>query len=210
MSLYPEHDQLSLDELIHCFEGPPSDGGDERTRTYYTEVAFHISAKGQSGIDFLKGKLDKVDTDRLIAALSGLAATRSSINLPCEVLARYLLDSRPHVVAEAIDALTAQRNKDIGEQVMALLHHPDPYVKGSVLRYLSQLCPEKAIAELLDALNDSHFIVRERAVDELGELSAAETIPFIRPLLNDPHPHVRQAARTAIDNLSEPTDPRTY
>jgi HEAT repeat protein len=106
--------------------------------------------------------------------------------------------------------LTAQRNKDIGEQVMALLHHPDPYVKGSVLRYLSQLCPEKAIAELLDALNDSHFIVRERAVDELGELSAAETIPFIRPLLNDPHPHVRQAARTAIDNLSEPTDPRTY
>ena len=75
------------------------------------------------------------------------------------------------------------------------------YVRGSVLRFMSEFYPERAVGLLIDALNDAHFIVRENAADELGELEAVEALPFLRAKLEDPHPDVRQAAETAIEML---------
>jgi HEAT repeat protein len=55
---------------------------------------------------------------------------------------------------------------------------------------------------LIHALSDQEFIVRENAIDELGELGQPEAIPYLQPLLNDEHPDVRQAAETAIEVLT--------
>ena len=54
---------------------------------------------------------------------------------------------------------------------------------------------------LYDALSSSHPIVRENAIDELDELDCKEALPRIRTLLDDPDKNVRQAAKTAIENL---------
>jgi hypothetical protein len=59
---------------------------------------------------------------------------------------------------------------------------------------------------LLTGLRDRHFAVRESAVDALDEteaLDAAQALEAIQPLLDDPHPDVRQAAETAVHNLSD-------
>lgn len=86
---------------------------------------------------------------------------------------------------------------------MALRNCPDPYVRGSVLRFISELYPESTSLLLIEVLQDPHYIVRESAIDKLDELDVVESIPYIRPLLADPHLDTRQAAATAMQNLEE-------
>jgi hypothetical protein len=44
-------------------------------------------------------------------------------------------------------------------------------------------------------------LVYENACNELDDLEAVEAMPALTPLLDDPHPHIQQAARTGLDNL---------
>jgi HEAT repeat protein len=67
---------------------------------------------------------------------------------------------------------------------------------------MSRLFSEEAKPILYAALHDERYIVRETAVDELDERCDAEAAPLIRPLLDDPHPDVRQAAETYFTNLA--------
>ena len=66
---------------------------------------------------------------------------------------------------------------------------------------MARLHPDRAQPLLIEALKDPHFIVRENAADELGELDVVTAIPDLRQLLADSHPDVRQAAQTAIEIL---------
>ncbi|MGB3692930.1 MAG: HEAT repeat domain-containing protein, partial [Spirulinaceae cyanobacterium] len=119
-----------------------------------------------------------------------------------QLLSQYLRDKRPIIVAEAIDGLTKQNETTAISEVSALLNSQSPYIRNSVLRYLSKLYPEQAFPLLKEALQDPDYLVRENAVDELGELDKPEAIAYLVPLTKDPHPDVRQAVETAIDMLS--------
>lgn len=206
MSFYSELDNLSLSELIARFHGAPLEG-EEYGYTYYSEVALLIRQSGSAGVEFLypKGMIwneaKQADTIKLRAIL--LALTQPRLEQPAlrDWLLSLLQDKRSIIVAEAIDSLTRQGEADTLEQVLPLLKHASPYVRGSVLRFMSEFYPERAVPLLIEGLNDAHFIVRENATDELGSLCAVEALPFLRAKLEDPHPHVRQAAETAIEML---------
>ena len=200
MSFYSELEHLSLSELIARFHGAPLEG-EEYAYTTYSEVALLIRESGSAGVEFLWKEAKKADTTRLRAIL--LALTQPPLEEPAikKWLLSLLQDKRPLIVAEAIDSLTRQAEADTLQQVLPLLKHASPYVTGSVLRFMSEFYPERAIPLLIEALNDAHFIVRENAADELGELEAVDALPFLRAKLEDPHPHVRQAAETAIEML---------
>ena len=165
------------------------------------KVARLIRESGSAGVEFLWNEAKKADTTRLRAIL--LALTQPPLEKPAikKLLLSLLQDKRQLIVAEAIDSLTRQAEADTLQQVLPLLKHASPYVRGSVLRFMSEFYPERAIPLLIEALNDAHFIVRENAADELGELEAVDALPFLRAKLEDPHPHVRQAAETAIEML---------
>ncbi|MGI8552764.1 MAG: restriction endonuclease [Dehalococcoidia bacterium] len=79
--------------------------------------------------------------------------------------------------------------------------HSSPFVRGSVLRFLSYVEPQSVLGPLLDALSDPAYVVRENAIDELDNLGVVESAGRIRTLLNDPEPDVREAAKEAIANL---------
>lgn len=201
MSYYPELDRFSLKELIDCFQKPPLDEKDEPL-LYYPEVALLIRKQGEEGIAFLQKEIkEEAEEARLVGIL--FALTEARLNDPAlrDLLLSYLQDSRPKVVAEAVDGLCRLSEKDYIDRVLALLEHPSPYVKGSVLRFMARLYPDRALPLLIEALKDPHFIVRENAADELGELEVVAAIPYLRPLLADSHPDVRQAAQTAIEIL---------
>jgi HEAT repeat protein len=102
---------------------------------------------------------------------------------------------------DAIDGLEYLGDREAHDQVVALRDHVSPYVRGAVLRYLSRLFLDEARPYLRAALHDPHFVVRESAIDEIDELDVIEMLDDIRPFLNDSHPDVRQAARTAIENF---------
>ncbi len=208
MGFYPGLDNLGLKELIDCFSGPPLDGPEYAT-AYYQEVALLIAQQGADGAAYLLGVLEdfNLDTDRLRSALMALTQLQPE-HLPTErqtlrqLLSRYLYDQRPLIIAEAVDGLWRQNIKDARDAVLRLQAHPSPYVRGSVLRYISRLFPSEAVPLLVDALRDDSSIMRENAVDELDWLGAADALSALRPLTGDPDPQVRQAAETAVANLS--------
>lgn len=170
---------------------------------YYQEVANLIGAQGEAGIAFLRREIEKADAARLRGILFALTEARLDNPEFRDLLHSYLQDERPMIVMEAVDSLRMLGDKDSVEQVLALLQHPSPYVRGNVLRYMRCLYPNKALPLLIEALKDPNYIVREIAADELGELYEVEAIPYLRPLLDDSEADVRQAAQTAIEMLEE-------
>jgi hypothetical protein len=213
MSIFPELDNLNLEQLAVCFRNvPPSEEGYEASYLY--EVAFRIRQQGQPGNSFLWDELGNAGETELRALLSALtipSGVERGIHPLEPVMASrleqklilYLSDKRASVVAESIRSLTSLKQTTVLERVLPLETHQSPYVRSSVLDYLIKLFPELAIPRLLESLDDPHFIVRETAVDGLDELEVIEAIPLLRKLLADEHPDVRQAAQTALNNLQE-------
>lgn len=210
MSLYPELDNLDLTKLINCFNKTfPNRESDNFA--YFSEVALRIRQQGKAGIDFLFGELDKANLDQLRGIIVALTFP-PPLEHPSlrDILLSYLCDRRPLIVADAVDGLRFLGATDTADAVLRLRTHLDPYVRGSVLRFISHLLPLSAPPVMLEALQDPHYIVRENAIDELDDLGAIEAIPYIRPFLSDPHPDVVQAAQTAISNLEELSLDETY
>lgn len=199
--LFSELDNLSYSELVDCFEGPPVDG-EEYALGWYEEVADCLRESGDEGISFLFEQVETVDPVRLAAVLVVLTGPPTVVDSRLGLWLPGFLSHPEHVVVmAAVDGLSTQEDTH-QDEVMALRDHPDPYVRGSVLRFISRVLPQEAIPFLIDALNDPHYIVRENAIDELDELGASyDVVPRLRTFLDDPHPDVRQAAATAICNV---------
>lgn len=201
MGFYPQLLDRTLGELLARFHAAAPDGEDY-AYPFYAEVASLIRKQGKAGVEALLRELDRANADRSRAAIFALTM-RPRLKHPAlwSRLLPYLEDPRPLIVAEIIDGLWSQRKKDCTYRVLELQQHPSPYVRGSVLRFVSHLTPKCAPLFLVAGLKDADYLVRENAVDELDRLGAVETLPHLRPLLDDEHPDVRQAVATAIENL---------
>jgi HEAT repeat protein len=198
MGLYSEElDGLNLDELKQQFER----NGDYSS--FYDEVAQYIAAQGAPGLSCLKKVVEeaRMDVPQLRAAI-WILGLQEEDPWYREKLQTFLQDPRELIVAEAVDGLARIKARDLHENILQLLTHPSPYVKGSVLRYMSELFPNEAPPMLIKALKDPHYIVRENAIDELDDLNYYQALPDIRPFLHDEHEHVREAAETAVENLT--------
>lgn len=205
MSLYRELEQLNLAALIDRFHRPAPEG-EEYAAVYYEEVASLIRRQGPEGVDFLWAEMNMADVPRLRAILFALTEPAKKDPRLQKSLLSYLKHEEPSIVAQAVDGLARVRAKDALDTVWRLRDHPSPYVRGAVLRFLRQTDPDRALPALLEALKDPDFIVRENAADELGELHAVEAISDLRLAERDPHPDVREAARTAIEILQSVSD----
>lgn len=203
MTFYAELDNLTLDELIERFRGPPIDG-EEYGAIFYEEVTILIREHGDGGLAFLLGECERVgdDEDRLRGVLVALSWPPPDPQIRA-FLRPYLRNERPLVVMEAVEGLRWQQDSGARDPILALRNHASPYVQGSVLRYLQNLYPEEAVPLALAALHAPHYVVRESAIDVLDELGAVEALAAIRPFLADSHPDVRQAAETAVQDLEE-------
>jgi HEAT repeat protein len=118
----------------------------------------------------------------------------------------WLSDDRDLVVMAAVDGLRRRPDADALENVVALQGHPSPYVRAAVLRYRTEHDPKGVFSALAEAVQDPNFIVREQAADGFDDLGNPAAVPHLLPLVEDRHPHVRQAAQTALENLGERAD----
>jgi HEAT repeat protein len=194
-----------LDKLLTTFRSldPEADQYPANLGIYFEEIAFQILAQGPAGLDLLLEELTRADFVRLRGILAALGrAALPSFQLR-ELFRQYLKDQRVLIVAEAIDGLTHLKDKEASPKVLPFLSHSSPYIRASVLRYLSRLYSVEAKEILMKSLGDPHYIVRENAVDELADLGITEAIPQIKLLLQDVSAEVRQAAETAIKELQE-------
>ena len=199
MGIYPELETLGLEELMGCFQALPPEE-EEYAAGYYLEVAERLCQCGEKGVQFLKQQLSNPDVNRVRAALAALSERVSSPDT-VTLLLTYLSDSRPLVAAEAIDGLRHNDFHMAMEQIIPLISHTSPYIVGAALRFVSAFNRDRAVPLLLNALKHPAFLVRETACDELSNLEVIEAIPELIRLLGDSHPHVCQAARTALEDL---------
>jgi hypothetical protein len=203
MGFYPELDHLSLDQLIDRFHGPPPDGPEYAT-AFYQEVASLMRQFDPQGLDTLLQELQRKNpnTERLRGMLLGLTfppptdPDRSRSVLTC--LRNYLQDERPLIVADAIAGLQRMGAEEAADEVYALRHHPSPYVRANVLRFLGRLRPGLAWSILQDALRDEDKLVREAAIEVLVELvdRAVDVLESVAEEERDPD--VRRLAEAAL------------
>jgi len=184
MGYYPELEleTLNLHELKQRFE--QQEIAVEYDDIYYEELVKYILAQGASGLSYLKDIIEVAQIDVLqLRATICMLSFQPEEPWYRERLKTLLQDSRERIVAEAVDSLARMNAHDLSENVLSLLTHPSPYVRGSVLRYMRKLFPQEAPPLLITALKDTHPIVQENAIDELGELGYYQALPNIRPFL---------------------------
>ena len=200
MGSYPALRGIPLLKLISKFQSRCPDGPGY-SAGYFLEVAERIGESGSDGVEFLKSQLSNPSAVKVRAAVYALAA-RTRAPETITMLLSFLGDKRPIVVAESIDGLRRNHHGASLKRILPLSSHPNPYIAGASLRYVSAFNRTRAKDLLIKSLKNPRQVVRANACDELDRLNVSEAIPHLTPLLRDPAKPVRQAARTAVDNLS--------
>jgi HEAT repeat protein len=202
VSVYPELDNLGVDELIALFDTAPLDG-EEGAVAFYQEVADKLGTAGPNGVEQLWRATQKwTDVPRQRALILALSCHAE----PTEELRGWIrerLDDDPDVAAEAIDALARIGDDEVRERVVKMYEHPSEYVRGAVVRYVCRRAPDEAWPLVERAAADPHFIVRENAADELAGLGDGRARPILERLAKDANSDVRQAAQSALDELGD-------
>ncbi len=209
MSFYPELENLDVEALIQKWQAPPF--ADTNPDLYYQEVAYALVLSSDRGITFLQNLLNdttiQTDTSRLAATIWALGSCEQIQPELTPQLTTFLeTEPRDYILWATIEACAWQNHTLVKALVSEKLTHPSPILRGSALRYFDRLFSAEALPLLLQVLNDEHYIVRESAIDILDErdygLEPSGLRALLEPFLTDPHPDVREAAETAIDNLS--------
>jgi hypothetical protein len=195
-------------DLCLQFEGESPDGK-LYSDFFYQSIINEIVEFGNEAIAYLKHELitRQNQPSRLRAILFGLGQvppkTLKERNSLGKILLPYLNSPFPNVVAETIDSFASLHLLQYTDTVLSLNQHESAYVRGSILRFMAKLHPEKAIPLLLASLESEDAIIRENAIDELDGLDFKGAIPYLSKLINDSDTNVRQAAQTALDNLQD-------
>jgi hypothetical protein len=202
MSLYPELENLAFEDLVRRFHGRDPDNAGSTT-VFYDEVASRIRDFGEQGILFLLAQIGTADSTREQAILLALGSVKSPLFDHKSLFIPYLSDTRPLIVAQAIEGLKKHGEKEAMEYVIPLLHHTSPFVIGACLRFVGRFDPTNAIPILIESLKSPYPIVRSIAVDELDNLGVVAAIPQLLCLLNDPDSNVREATQSALGSLEK-------
>jgi len=200
----------SFEGLVDLFKNPPLQQiwaiDYLEPSAFFEDVCYEIQRHGDKGLNFLLDQLDFADTDRLFGIMLGLSAGKSPKFR--ELFIHLLHAPDPLLVMSVMDGLRHTTSGEDVDLILTYQHHESAYVRASVLRYMGRFYPDRAYPMAIAALHDPHSIVRQQGADLLDEMPLdgthqAEAITFLRPLLNDADEDVRQAADTAIRNLTD-------
>jgi len=216
MSYYDNFKDLPVAELVSLYEQSISD--EEERADYYCELAYALRRFPTAGVEYLFRKIGDSDLDKQRAAIYGLgivpreldgikALSDQQINNLTEELLKLLnqSDLSEFALVETIDTLRRLSIED-KELVLKFQNHHSPYVRGSIVRYVSGIFPREAPPLLRQGLQDTHYIVRSNAVSEIGNLGLKDLMGDLIALQNDPHPDVREAVEFEIQYLTDETD----
>jgi cyclophilin family peptidyl-prolyl cis-trans isomerase/HEAT repeat protein len=124
----------------------------------------------------------KPNRDRMTVLLGLTAVLRIRPEGVGSLVAKFLDDTDPSIIATALNTMARLKLKDANERVQQLLNHSDPIVRANAARVIGAAEHKEAFdAVLAKALNDSDLRVRVSAIRSLGTLKDARATT---PLLN--------------------------
>src|SRR5215471_10175537 len=155
---------------------PPVPGADKQApdeRLDHCKVAI---------VDALRFEAErKPHGDRLTILLGLTAVLRTKPDGAGPLVAKFLDDADPSIVATALNTMARLRLKDANERVRQLLNHNDPIVRANAARVIGAAEHKDAFDTILDrALHDQDLRVRVSAIRTLASLKDRRAV---EPLL---------------------------
>jgi cyclophilin family peptidyl-prolyl cis-trans isomerase/HEAT repeat protein len=119
--------------------------------------------------------------DRLTILLGLTAVLRTKPDGGGPLVAKFLNDGDPSIVATALNTMARLRLKDANERVRQLLNHNDPIVRANAARVIGAAEQRDAFEAVLDrALHDQDLRVRASSIRTLASLKDGRAV---EPLL---------------------------
>jgi len=122
-----------------------------------------------------------------------------------DLLVTYITDADGSVIEAAVDTLRGRKETETFDQILALYkvnRHPDPEVRGAVLKAIHELANEKqkqtVIGALSGAVYDADKRVKFLAITLLGAYDNAAAVTGLASLINDPAEDLRIASLGAL------------
>ncbi len=157
-------------------------------------TASAISALGQrhdpSALEDLAGFLrDRSAKDRLfLAAL--------------EAVTSYLSDEAAETLLDVAGQTRYRGGRDACLAAVESIRTYQEARERWAARRLGKQTRTRAVARLLELLDEKETEIRIEAIRGLGSLQALEALPTLIPLVRDPDPGIRKATREALDRLN--------
>ncbi|MBF6437188.1 HEAT repeat domain-containing protein [Nocardia cyriacigeorgica] len=142
---------------------------------YYEVVAQGLYEHGRAGIEVLVQELASRRIPQLRAALTVLAVQQGDDPQFVERAKSLAGNAEPIVAADAIRLLGSLGVTDVADRIRGLVGHSSPLIRASVLDYLARVEPDSARPVLIQALEDSDYIVRETAIEIGGNAAVSLT-----------------------------------
>jgi cyclophilin family peptidyl-prolyl cis-trans isomerase/HEAT repeat protein len=120
---------------------------------------------------FEQSRRPKPDKLTILLALTAVLRAKPEGAGVGPMVAKFLDDSDPEIVATALNTMARLRMKNANEQVRQLLNHSDPIVRANAARVIGTAEHKEAFDALLDrALKDPDIRVRASAIRALASL----------------------------------------
>src|SRR5262249_44442076 len=152
-----------------AFEGTPPAGELDDPMLYYPDVAVRLAEEGHTGMEYLESALADADPFRAWAAIIGVGRSPDVAHYEPKIVS-LLDDTRPLVVAGAIDYLTGHNLAGHLNDVAALVDDPDVAVATAALRHLAVVHPNVAERWLRPALRHPDPRLRWQALDGFEDI----------------------------------------
>jgi HEAT repeat protein len=117
-------------------------------------------------------------------------------------LISILTSSDYSVRQDTADALVRIGREAIGPS-LAVLQHPDPGIRRSVIEVLGKLRACEAVEALIEQVNDRHVEVRQAAVSALGMIGDPLAVDALVRALEDPEANVRKDAAMMLSGFGD-------
>lgn len=117
-------------------------------------------------------------------------------------LISILTSSEFHVRQDTANALVRIGQPAIGP-VLAVLRHPDPEIRRSVIEALGKLRAREAVRDLIEQVDDRHVEIRQAAVNALGMIGDPAAVEALIETLEDPEAIVRKEAAMMLSGFGD-------
>jgi len=125
--------------------------------------------------------------------------------LGCKPPTEQIQSDDHEVRNKAIETLANKATAaDVNELCRLLLNHSSPPVRAACAQALGFIKRSAAVPALVNALEDSHWLVRRSTVDALGHIADPCACTPLVKMLSDKVPEIQRHAATAFHRLKSP------
>jgi HEAT repeat protein len=117
-------------------------------------------------------------------------------------LISILTSSEFHARQDTANALVRIGQASVGP-VLAVLRHPDPEIRRSVIEALGKLRAREAASALIEQVDDRHVEIRQAAVSALGMIGDPIAVEALIRALEDPEAIVRKEAAMMLSGFGD-------